>query len=350
MKFGARSSKQPRVPRRLLIVGLTLLILLVGAVGVVRHMYNQNLQAASNDPQTQIITVPTGSSVKAISKQLADKGVIRNAWVFEWYVHSKELSNKLQAGTYALAPNQDLPDIVDTLTQGKVTTRLVTILPGRRIDQVRADLINDGFSVAAVDAALKPDQYRDLPVMSYVPAGTKTLEGLLYPDSFQRVENTDPSFIIRESLEAMGEHLTPARQAAFASRGLTVLQGLTLASMVEKEVSKQADRDQVAQVFLSRLQQGMTLGSDVTAHYGAIVAGKSPSVSYDSPYNTRIHTGLPVGPISNMSESSLQAVSSPAATNWLYFVSGDDGVTHFETTFAQHQADAQQYCHKLCGE
>jgi UPF0755 protein len=338
-----------RIPRRLIIVGIALVVLLVGSVVVVRHMYNQNLKPVSNSQQTQIVTIASGSSVKQIAKQLADQKLIHNAWVFEWYVHSKELGSKLQAGTYAIAPSQNLPDIVTTLTHGKVTTRLVTILPGRRIDQVRADLINDGFAVAAVDSALKPDQYRDLPVMSYVPKGTKTLEGLLYPDSFQRTEGTDPTLIIRESLKEMGEHLPASIQTAFANHGLSVFQGITLASVVEREVSKQSDREQVAQVFLSRLKQGMSLGSDVTALYGAIAAGRNPSLSYDSPYNTRIHTGLPVGPISTVSEDSLRAVANPAATDWLYFVSGDDGTTYFQKTYEQHQADAQQYCHELCG-
>ncbi len=338
-----------RLPRRLLIVGMLLLVLLVGAVVVVRHMYNQNLKPVSNNQQTQIVTIASGSSTKQIAQQLADQKLIHNAWVFEWYVHSKELGSKLQAGTYAISPSEGVPQIVATMTNGKVTTRLVTILPGRRIDQVRADLINDGFSPTAVEAALQPDQYRDLPVMAYVPAGTKTLEGLLYPDSFQRTEGTDPTQIIRESLKEMGDHLPASIQSAYARQGLSVFQGITLASIVEKEVSKQSDREQVAQVFFSRLKQGMSLGSDVTALYGSIAAGKRPSLSYDSPYNTRIHTGLPIGPISTVSEDSLRAVANPAKTEWLYFVSGDDGTTYFEKTYDQHQADAQQYCHKLCG-
>ncbi|CAN5126983.1 endolytic transglycosylase MltG [soil metagenome] len=347
--FGRHKKSSSTVPRRLVIVGITLIVLLIAAVVVVRHVYNQNLRPVSTNQQTQIVTIASGSSVKQIANKLAEQQVIRNAWVFEWYVHSEELGSKLQAGTYAFSPSEGLPQIVGTLTKGKVTTRLVTILPGRRIDQVRADLINDGFSVAAVDAALNPQLYRDLPVMSYVPAGAKTLEGFLYPDSFQRTESTDPALIIRESLKEMGEHLPPATQAAFASKGLNVFQAVTLASIVEKEVAKPGDREQVAQVFLSRIKANMSLGSDVTALYGSITAGKSPSLRYDSPYNTLIHPGLPPGPISTVSEGSLKAVANPASTDWLYFVAGDDGTTHFERTYEEHQADAAQYCHKLCG-
>lgn len=338
-----------RIPRRLIIVAVVLIVALVVAAVAVRHNYTQNLRPVSNNQQTQIITIPSGSSVKEIASILEERKVIRNAWTFEWYVHSKELSAKLQAGTYAIAPSQTLPNIVATLTKGEVTTRLVTILPGRRIDQVRADLINDGFTVAAVDAALNPAQYRDLPIMSYAPANVQTLEGLLFPDSYQRTESTDPTLIIRESLKAMGDKLPATRQAEFAKQGLNVFQAITMASMVEREVSKQSDREQVAQVFYKRLADGMTLGSDVTAIYGAVINGKTPSVRYDSPYSTSKNMGLPPGPISTVSESALAAVAAPAGTDWVYFVSGDDGTTHFSRTLQEHESKTDQFCTKLCG-
>ena len=93
----------------------------------------------------------------------------------------------------------------------------------------------------------------------------------------------------------------------------------------------------------------MMLGSDVTAYYGSIIAGQSPNLSYDSPFNTLLHTGLPPSPISTVTDSALAAVAQPASTHWLYFVAGDDGTTYFSTTFAQQQANTDQYCHKLCG-
>jgi UPF0755 protein len=118
--------------------------------------------------------------------------------------------------------------------------------------------------------------------------------------------------------------------------------------MVEQEVSKPADRSQAAQVFLSRLKTGIPLGSDVTAYYGAILNGAKPSTFYDSPYNTLLHKGLPPGPISNVSDSSLQAVANPANTHWLFFVTGDNGTTYFSKTADEHDKLTQQYCHKLC--
>ncbi len=338
------------LPRRVGWLLLSLVLILVAGVLVARHVYYADLQPVNSSQQTQIFTITTGSSVKDIADKLEKAKLIRSAWAMELYVHSKELGTQLQAGTYAFWPNQGTVSIVNTLTKGKVTTRLVTILPGRRIDQVRADLINNGFSPTAVDAALNPAQYADLPVMAFKPADVNTLEGLLWPDSFQRDPNTDPSVIIRESLTEMGQQLTPVVQAAFASEGLTTYQGLVLSSVIMQEVNKPSDQTQVAQVFLSRLKSNSVLGSDVTALYGSIAAGKAPSLTYDSPYNTLIHNGLPPTPISTINSSALYAATHPAATNWLYFVTGDNGTTYFATNLQDHNAQTQQYCHKLCSQ
>jgi UPF0755 protein len=350
MKRYRINQKYRGIPRRVWLLVAILLVLALGGAVIVRHVYNQDLAAVSGNAQAQIFTVPQGATVKEIALSLEQAKLIRSAWAFQLYVHSRELSGNLQAGTYSIAPSQSTPNIVGVMTKGKVTTKLVTILPGRRIDQVRSDLINAGFTPAAVDAALDPAQYTDLPVLSYKPASINTLEGLLWPDSYQKQPNTDPAVIIRESLTAMGTHLTPDIQAAFASEGLNTYQGLTLTSMVDQEVNNPTDQAQAAQVFLSRLKLPMNLGSDVTAKYGDIAAGNSGSnLSFDSPYNTLIHPGLPPSPISSISQSSLSAATHPAATNWLYFVTGDNGTTYFSSTQADHEALTQKYCHKLCG-
>jgi UPF0755 protein len=148
----------------------------------------------------------------------------------------------------------------------------------------------------------------------------------------------------------MQQQLTPKLKSAFAAEGLTVYQGITLASIVEQEVANQSDRDQVAQVFLTRLRIGMMLESNVTADYGATLAGAKPSSTFPSVYNTYLHPGLPPTPISNVDISSLDAVAYPANTDWLYFVAGDNGTTYFSTTYAQQEANVAQYCKQLCGQ
>lgn len=341
--------RKSRVPRRIWGLLIILLILVVAGMVVSRQLYNNGLQPVSSSQQTQIFEVEKGSTVKQIATKLEDTHLIRSAWAFQLYVHSKELGSRLQAGTYALSPSQGTARIVNTMTTGQVTSRLVTILPGRRLDQVRADLINAGFAPAAVDKALDPSQYADLPVLTFKPAGVNSLEGLLWPDSFRKDGSTLPGDIVRQSLQAMGEHLTPDIQAAFAAQGLTTYDGVKLASIVIQEVNKSSDQAMAAQVFLTRLKSGTNLGSDVTARYGAIMAGKEPNLSYDSPYNTHLHTGLPPTPISTISASALTAAAHPAPTDYLFFVAGDDGTTYFSHTIEEHEALTKEHCHKLCG-
>ncbi|MEO7364644.1 MAG: endolytic transglycosylase MltG, partial [Candidatus Saccharimonadales bacterium] len=346
---GARRVR--RLPSRIIKLLAGLVVVIIIGTFAVHNRYNQALKPVSADQSTQIFTVDQGASVDNIATNLEKAKLIRSAWALKLYVHSKELGMSLQAGTYALSPSQGTVKIVSLLTQGKVSTRLVTILPGQRIDQIRADLINSGFTPSDVDSALDPAQYADLPVLSFKPADVNTLEGLLWPDSFQRDANTVASTIIRESLKAMGGHLGSDVQTAFAAENLTTYQGLTLTSIILREDGNADDQPQVAQVFLSRLKQSMVLGSDVTAIYGSQQAGKGNSLTYDTPYNTHLHTGLPPTPISTINLPSLRAATHPSTTtDWLFFVAGDDGTTYFAKTLAEHEANTAKYCHKLCGQ
>lgn len=349
--YPAKHSAGRRFPRRFLTVIVALIVVVVLATVGVRHYYFEELKPVNATAKTsQHITIATGSTLDQISVQLKKANLIRSDQVFQWYVSSHNERNKLQAGTYKLSQSQSVPQIVDAMVNGKVATDLVTIIPGERIDQVRTTFIKAGFAAADVDAALVADQYRTTyPALADNPAGSN-LEGFLYPDSYQKDASTVPSQIIEESLTEMQKHLTTDVRNGFTAQGLTVYQGVTLASIVEQEVSKPSDQPIVAQVFLKRLNMGMMLGSDVTAYYGAVKAGVTPALDYDSAYNTLIHTGLPPGPISSVTDSALTAVAHPATTDWLYFVAGDDGNTYFAHTLDEHNANIDKYCHKLCSQ
>ncbi|MGH7233982.1 MAG: endolytic transglycosylase MltG [Candidatus Saccharimonadales bacterium] len=337
-----------RVPKKVWLIGSIVLLLFIGGVIAAREFYDANLGAYSSNPKTVILSVPSGATVNQIGQLLKSHGIIRSSWVFDWYVHSVGASNHLEAGDFALSPSDTMSQVVSIISSGHVAEGTVTIVPGRTIAQIEDTLINDGFTPSAVSSALNPANYSGLPIIADLPSGVTTLEGLLYPDTFDKTSSTKPSQIITESLSEMSDHITQSLKDQFSSEGLSVYQAITLASIIQQEVSKPGDMAQVAQVFLSRLNQGLALGSDVTANYGAVLAGLSPSLSYDSPYNTLIHTGLPPTPIGTIGQNSLNAVASPASTNWLYFVTGDNGITYFETTVAQHNADTANYCHKLC--
>ena len=339
--------KRLKWPKLILTTLVALLTVFVVIGGVLWYGYQNGLKPVGGASQAVSITISQGSTPREIAATLKKAQLIRSAWVFESYARLHHASQYLQAGTYEFSPTQSVQVIIAQLTHGKVATSLVTILPGQRLDQIRQSLIDQGFSAASVDAALEPSQYEGSPIFAGKPSGN-SLEGYLYPDSFQRTADTDPKSIVEQSLAEFQKHLTPDITTSFAREGLTTYQGIILASIVEQEATKQSDRSQAAQVFLKRLQQNMSLGSDVTAFYGSVLAGVGKDVTYDTPYNTRIHTGLPPTPISNVSDSSLMAVAHPAPTDWLYFVAGDDGTMYFSKTVQEHEAQIAQYCHIAC--
>jgi UPF0755 protein len=129
---------------------------------------------------------------------------------------------------------------------------------------------------------------------------------------------------------------------------LNFTQAVILASIVEREVNTARDRPLVAQVFLKRLNEDMALGADSTFVYAAEKDGKPPAINYPSPYNTRLHKGLPPGPIANFTVDAIEAVANPANTDYLYFVTGDDNITRYAKDAEGHQKNVEKYCGERC--
>jgi len=347
MIYTVGGARQQHWPKRVIRLAVISAVVLLAATAGVHYLYNRNLGPASASKQAQTVTVEEGATVDQIGRLLEGKKLIRSAWAFKLYVKSKDVHGVLQAGTYEIAPSQSVAEIVSLLTHGKIVTNLVTILPGQRLDQIRNRLIQDGFTPADVDAALDPAKYTGHTALADKPVAA-SLEGYLYPDSYQKTAKTSASAIVEASLQQMDKYLTPDLRSAFAAHGLTTHQAIILASIIEKEVAKQSDRDQVAQVFLRRLSIGMNLQSDVTVKYGQALDKATGQTSNQALFDTYEHAGLPPSPISNVTTSTLRSVANPANTDWLYFIAGDDGNTHFAHTLEQHQANIVQYCQKLC--
>ncbi len=328
----------------IILMAVFLIVAVVGARGIYRH----NLQAVSPSQHNVVVTIEPGSSVGDIADKLEETGLIRAAWAFELYVRNSSSKGSLQAGSYTLRPSFGVVEIVRQMTQGEVNRNLFTILPGQRLDQIRSALINNGgFSESEVDAALKPEQYMDEPALSDKPAFAN-LEGYLYPDSYEKTDATTAESIIREALAQMDSNLTDDIKQGFKDQGLSVHEGIILASIVTQEVNNPDDMSTVAQVFLSRLKQDMHLESDVTVIYGALKAGQPTSLSFDSEYNTFNNKGLTPGPISNVNKTVMSAVANPKSTDYLFFVAGDDGRTYFSRTLSEHERLVDEHCKKLC--
>lgn len=324
--------------------GVVVLIILVSLLSL-RQWYQHNLKPVSDTYSEQITVIESGSTTAGIAGQLNEENLIRSARAFDWYVNNYDTDQFLQAGTYKLSPSFSSQEIAEILLDGRVETDLVRISPGRRLDQVAASLVESGYSETEVAAALNTSYIH--PLFEDKPPGT-SLEGYVFPETYQTTNSSTAQTVIEHSFDVFYDQLTSEIITGISAQGLNLYEAITLASIVQKEVSDPDTQRQVAQVFLKRLNEGMVLGSDVTFLYAAEIAGEQPTVDFDSPYNTRIHAGLPPGPIANFNLSALEAVANPADGDYLYFVAGDDGNTYFANTLAQHEANAAQYCIELC--
>ncbi|OGL36016.1 hypothetical protein A3F05_02955 [Candidatus Saccharibacteria bacterium RIFCSPHIGHO2_12_FULL_47_17] len=331
----------------LIIAVVSALVLVSGAVGL-RSWYQHNLSPISTSQKTVYFTVEKGASLHQIAIGLKRAGLIRSTSAFEYYVRTNELYKNLQAGTYSLSQSMSVQDIVGKIVKGDITKNLVTILPGKRLDQIKEAFSQAGYSKAEIETAFNPQTYGGLPGLSSLPAGA-TLEGYLYPDSFQKDANTPATHIIKQSLEEFGDKLTADIIEGMRAQGLNVYQGIILASIVYRETDDPKFEPTVAQVFLSRLRQDVALESDASAHYGADIAGVPRDLNFDSAFNTYLHSGLPPGPISNFTAAALEAVAHPSNSDYFYFVAGDDGVVHFSRTLDEHQTAVNKYCTTQCG-
>jgi UPF0755 protein len=226
------------------------------------------------------------------------------------------------------------------LVSGKALTNRLIVPEGYRLAQIQKMAAQYGIAEADFAAAVKAPHAQSF--LATKPA-TVDLEGYLFPDSYEIDKATTATSLVDTMLATFGERVGPEYVQAFAAEGLTLHQGLTLASVVEREVNIPEDRPIVAQIFLKRFKTGMALGSDVTVHYAADLLGVPFNLDLNSPYNTRKYPGLPPGPICNPGLSALDAVAHPATTDYLFFLTGKDGKDYFAKTYAEHQQNIDRH-------
>lgn len=324
------------------IIAVVLIIIL--SLGGAFIWYRQALTPVDSGDTDQIrVVIDEGSTAVDIAKTLKQHDLIRSTFAFELYARSV---TGMQAGGYVLSRSMSVSEIVQHLIEGRSDDFQVTFIPGSTIWDIKENLIETGYSEAEVDTAFAMEY--DHPLFASKPAGT-SLEGYIFPDTYQIEGGASVEDILRRTFDEFYNRLQQHELIpAFEAQDLTLYQAITLGSIVQKEVSDPADERQVAQVFHKRLDEGIPLGADATFIYGALVLGVEPRVTLDSPYNTRQVGGLPPGPIANVGISALEAVAHPAEGDFLYFVSGDDGTTHFTRTEEEHEAATRRYCHENC--
>ncbi len=228
-----------------------------------------------------------------------------------------------------------------------------TIRPGETIFDIKKHLIEVGYSENEVDTALNADY--GFAFLQSRPAGA-SLEGYLYGETHEFYSDTSAKDVIKTYLDGMKKVIDDNDlESRYAEKGLSLYEGITLASIVQKEAPS-PEMPTVAQVFLTRMDYGIPLGSDVTVSYALdtidpdrqTYTDNQSALKIDSCYNTRIYAGLPCGPISNPGLSALLSVADPSDTAYLYFLTGDDGIMYYSYTEAEHIQNIRSHCQDLC--
>ena len=288
------------------------------------------------------VLIPPKTSLAGIEKILAESGAIPSGPGFYWLARLSRLSQRLQAGEYLFAPGQTPYQILRALASGATVRWSVTIPEGTNIYQL-ADILSQG---GWGERGLFLDLTRDPEMLARYGVRGTSLEGYLFPDTYQLVRGQNPREIITLMLERGKQVRQELGDLGKNTLGLSPHEVLTLASIVEKETAAPEERPLIAQVFLNRLRQGMRLQTDPTVIYGiADFDGNltRKDLETPTPYNTYQINGLPPGPIANPGRASIAAVLHPASAPYLYFVSKNDGTHYFSNDLAEHNRAVFKY-------
>jgi len=355
-------STPPRAPKSrkkiLFIVFGVIVGLLVVALAAAYIWYQNALQPLSpGDTNKTQVEVLEGSSPSQIGQLLEEKKLIKSAFAFDIFTRLTDTKSRLQAGNYHLSASESVSQIVDHMISGRIDEFSVTFFPGATLRDTSATpenkktdvttmLLKAGFSEGEIKAALNK-QY-DHPLFATKPASAD-LEGYVYGETYSFNSDATVEEVLTRTFDEFYKVIQKNNLvAAFDAQGLTLYEGITLASIIQREVPEAADQKQVAQVFFKRLAIDMELGSDVTYQYAAREMGVAPTPSLDSPYNTRVVKGLPPGPIAAPGLTALEAVAHPAEGDYVYFLSGDDDITYFARTNEEHEANIRDHCQYKC--
>jgi UPF0755 protein len=289
-----------------------------------------------------VFTVAPGQSLAAVATRLEQQGLVRDARAVVWLARWRELAGKLHTGEFALSAAMTPAEILEKIASGRVVTYEVVLPEGIGLEQIAERLAAAGIveREAFLAEARSPETAAALGVQG------DTLEGYLFPETYRLPKGLSAREVARVLVEQFLRVWREIEPRA-ARMNFSMKQVVTLASIVEKETGAPDERPLIASVFHNRLRRGMRLETDPTVIYG--IEGfdgnlrRSDLEDAANPYNTYRIRGLPPGPIASPGRAALLAVVDPAESEYLYFVSRNDGTHVFSRTYREHTGAVDRY-------
>ena len=308
------------------------MVLAVGGGFIGLSVYNQPI---STDDSSKIFTIKSGQGIKSIAQNLKDSKLIKNKYVFLYYTYSLSLNKKIQAGNFKLSPNLTTKEIAVKLTQAGVTDYWVKILEGLRVEEL-TDIFPDDSSIKSAD---------------FIKA-VKSKEGYIFPDSYLIPQYFTLDQVISTIQTNFDKKFAQAKDKSTID--LTDKEAVILASLLEREGRSLTSKQMIAGILLNRLNINMPLQIDATVQYARDSQNKSitkywqPITSAqikqtNSSFNTYQNPGLPSQPICNPGYNSLYAAFHPTESDYLYYITGNDGVMYYAKTLEEHNANIAKY-------
>lgn len=325
-----------KVVRKWIWTSLAILALLGGLAA---GWLNQPLKLAQEGAE---LSIEPGTSPRSVAQAVADAGVdVSPAWLYAWFRLSGQ-SRQIRAGSYELRGAISPRRLLAMLVRGDEALRSVTLVEGWTLRQVRQAL-SKAEQLTPTTQAMAPEI-----IMQQLGRAGTAPEGRFFPDTYSYSKGSSDLAVLARALRAMDQHLAQVwaeRAPDLPLRSPDDL--LTLASIVEKETARSADRDRVAAVFINRLRVGMPLQTDPTVIYG-LGPGfdgnlRKRDLLADTPWNTYTRAGLPPTPIAMPGRAALHAAAHPAASRALYFVARGDGSSEFSDNLDAHNRAVARY-------
>jgi len=314
-----------------IVIATVLLLFLLGGLA---FYFEGSLPVDKNDKQNRVFVIPPGQGLNAIARDLEEDGFIRNKIVFVLIVKQLGIEKNIQAGDYRLQRSLSATELAKSLTKGSLDTWF-TVIEGLRNEEI-ADQVTKDLGIPSVDFLAKAQQ------------------GYLFPDTYLIPKDATSETVISIMRNNFDSKFTPEMKAKALKNGLTESQVVILASLIEKEALFDADRQEIANIMLRRLEEGHKLQIDATVQYAL---GYQPAekrwwkksltledLKFNSPYNTYLISGLPPTPISNPGKASLDAVvNATKDTPYLFYIHDSKGRTHYARNLAEHQRNIDKY-------